>query len=114
MPSPEDAEQQIRRPCVPAQQRLSAPPQDFRLFRLFRRGDRVGVFLGCAWTGGVVDQVGSASVLVRARRLGYRCPTAMRVCDARNLVPRQQLRAPAAGFQWSQPSAPWASEGRAC
>jgi len=99
MASPEDAEQQIRRPCVPAQQRLAAPPQDFRHFR---RGDRVGVFLGCAWTGGVVDQVCSASVLVRARRLGYRCPTAMRVCDARNLVARQQLRAPAAGFQGSQ------------
>jgi hypothetical protein len=86
MPSPEDAEQQIWRPRTPAQQRLTAPPQDFRHFR---RGDRVGVVLGCAWTGGVVDQVGSASVLVR-------------VCDARNLVPRQQLRAPAAGFQGSQ------------
>ena len=99
MASPEDAEQQIWRPRTPAQQRLSAPPQDFRHFR---RGDRVGVFLGCAWTGGVVDQVGSASVLVRARRLGCRHPTAMRVCDARNLVPRQQLRAPAAGSQGSQ------------
>lgn len=99
MASTEDAEQQIWRPRVPAQQRLAAPPLDFRHFRC---GDRVGVFLGCAWTAGVVDQVGSASVLVRARRLGYRCPTAMRVCDARNLVPRQQLRAPAAGFQGSQ------------
>lgn len=99
MPSPEDAEQQIWRPRTPAQQRLTAPPQDFRHFR---RGDRVGVVLGCAWTGGVVDQVGSASVLVRARRLGCRHPTAMRVCDARNLVRRQQLRAPAAGLQGSQ------------
>ena len=96
MASTEDAEQQIWRPRTPAQQRLAAPPQDFR------RGDRVGVFLGCAWTAGVVDQVGSASVLVRARRLGYRCPTAMRVCDARNLVPRQQLRPPAAESHGSQ------------
>ena len=54
MPSSEDAERQIWRPRVPAQQRLAAPPQDFRHFR---RGDRVGVFLGCAWTAGVVDQV---------------------------------------------------------
>lgn len=99
MASTEDAEQQIWRPRTPAQQRLAAPPQDFRHFR---RGDRVGVFLGCAWTAGVVDQVGSASVLVRARRLGYRCPTAMRVCDARNLVPRQQLRPPAAESHGSQ------------
>jgi hypothetical protein len=99
MASPEDGEQQNWRPRTPAQQRLAAPPQDFRHFR---RGDRVGVFLGCAWTGGVVDQVGSASVLVRARRLGCRHPTSLRVCDARNLVPRQQLRPPAAGSQGSQ------------
>jgi hypothetical protein len=84
MASPEDGQQQIWRPRTPAQQRLAAPPQDFRHFR---RGDRVGVFLGCAWTGGVVDQVGSASVLVRARRLGCRHFSSLRVCDARNLVP---------------------------
>ncbi len=99
MASPEDAEQQIWRPLVPVQQRLAAPPQDFRHFR---RGDRVGVFLGCTWTGGVVDQAGSASELVRARRLGCRHPTSLRVCDARNLVPRQELRAPAVGSQESQ------------
>jgi len=46
--------------------------------------------------------VGSTSVLVRARRLGCRHPTSMRVCDARNLVPRQELRAPDAGSQGSQ------------
>jgi hypothetical protein len=46
--------------------------------------------------------VGSASVLVRARRLGCRHPTSLRVCDARNLVPRQELRAPAVGSQESQ------------
>jgi hypothetical protein len=57
MASPEDAEQQNWHPRTPAQQRLAAPPQDFRYFH---RGDRVGVFLGCAWTGGVVDQVCSA------------------------------------------------------
>jgi hypothetical protein len=99
MASPEDAEPQIWRPRTSAEQRLAASPQDFRHFR---RGDRVGVFLGCAWTGGVVDQVGSTSVLVRARRLGCRQPTSMRVCDARNLVPRQELRAPDAGSQESQ------------
>ena len=96
MASPEDGQQQIWRPRTPAQQRLAAPPQDFRHFR---RADRVGVFLGCAWTGGVVDQVGNASVLVRARRLGCRHFSSLRVCDARNLVPRQQLRAPAAGYR---------------
>ena len=96
MASPEDGQQQIWRPRTPAKQRLAAPPQDFRHFR---RGDRVGVFLGSAWTGGVVDQVGSANVLVRARRLGCRHFSSLRVCDARNLVPRQQLRAPAAGYR---------------
>jgi hypothetical protein len=89
MASADCGEPLIWRPRTPAHRRLAADPGDFRRFRC---GDRVGVFLGHSWTGGVVQQVGPDGVLVRTRRVGETRRSALRVGDARNLVPQQELR----------------------
>ena len=79
----------IWRPRTPAHRRLRADPRDFRHLQ---RGARVGVFLGHSWSGGVIEQVDRDGVLVRLRRQGEPLRSAVRVADARNLVPQQQLR----------------------
>lgn len=89
MASSDSTEPLIWRPRIPAHRRLAADPRDFRRFRC---GERVGVFLGHSWTGGVVQQVGPEGVLVRTKRQGEQRPSALRVGDARNLVPQQELR----------------------
>jgi len=89
MASADSTEQLIWRPRIPAHQRLAADPRDFRRFRC---GERVGVFLGHSWTGAVVQQVGPEGVLVRTKRTGEQRRSTLRVGDARNLVPQQQLR----------------------
>ncbi len=85
----ESAQQLIWRPRTPAHRRLAADPRDFRRFRC---GDRVGVFLGHCWSGAVVQQVGPEGVLVRTKRSGEQRHSALRVRDARSLVPQQDLR----------------------
>ncbi len=89
MASADSTEPLIWRPRIPAHQRLAADPRDFRRFRC---GERVGVFLGHSWTGGLVQQVGTEGVLVRIKRTGEQRSSALRVGDARNLVPQQELR----------------------
>jgi hypothetical protein len=78
------AQQPSWRPYLPAHRRLAADPRDFRRFRC---GERVGVYLGHCWSGAVVQQVAAQGVLVRTQRQGERQRCALRVCDARNLVP---------------------------
>jgi hypothetical protein len=82
--------QVVCRPRTPAARRLASDPCDFRRFRC---GDPVGVFLGCSWTGGVVQRVAADGALVRTRPLGSHYRRAIRVHDARNLVSQRDLRA---------------------
>lgn len=94
MASADAAEPLIWRPRLPAHRRLAADPRDFRRFRC---GQQVGVFLGHGWSGAVVQQVGAEGVLVRTKRQGEQRPSALRVGDARNLVPQQELRSGSGG-----------------
>ena len=77
------------RPRCPAHRRLAGSPRDFSAFR---RGDRVGVFLGCHWSGGRVVALSGASALISARRLPGGPRRCIAVHDARNLVPAAELR----------------------
>ncbi|MEB3183171.1 MAG: hypothetical protein VKN15_02120 [Cyanobacteriota bacterium] len=94
MASADSTEPLIWRPRLPAHRRLAADPRDFRRFHC---GQRVGVFLGHGWSGAVVQQVGPEGVLVRTKRTGEQRRSALRVRDARNLVPQQELRSGSAG-----------------
>jgi hypothetical protein len=77
------------RPRGPAHGRLAGSPRDFTAFR---RDDRVGVFLGCHWSGGRVVALSGASALISARRLPGGPRRCIAVHDARNLVPAAALR----------------------
>jgi hypothetical protein len=87
------------RPRTPAQLRLARSPHDFSRFQ---RGDRVGLYLGSHWSGGVVVALSGPCALIRTRIRAAQQSRCIAVHDARNLVPAAELQ-PAAAMHPPQP-----------